>query len=121
MTAAEVREVLEVLGESFGATADSLTAEIVRASIIRDALYLALTAVIAIAFVAYVVPIFKKHGGIAAGFEWVFDDGVFTVILPGAVVCGLCIAWFPTFLDLIRWLISPRGEAILFVINNMGG
>ena len=121
MTAAEVKEVLEVLGESFGATADSLIAEIVRASIIRDTLYLVLTAVIVIAFVAYIVPLFKKHGGVAAGFKWAFDDGVFTVILPGAVVCGLCIAWFPTFLDLIRWLISPRGEAILYIIDNIGG
>ena len=115
MTAAEVREVLEVLGESFGTTADGLIAEIVRASITRDAIWLVLGAVIISAIVIFAVWFIKKHGCECVSMY----EG--TVLIVSAITCAFTAGWVATFIDLIRWLISPRGEAILFVINNMGG
>lgn len=115
MTAAEVREVLEVLGETFGATADGLIAEIVMASITRDVVWLVLGAVIISAIVIFAVWFIKKHGCECVSMY----EG--PALIAGAITCAFAFGWVATFIDLIRWLISPRGEAILFVINNMGG
>lgn len=115
MTAAEVREVLEVLGESFGTTADGLIAEIVRASITRDVVWLALGTIIIATVALFAVRWFVKHDWECVSMY----EG--TILVVGAMTCAIFFAWIATFIDLIRWLISPRGEAILFVINNMGG
>ena len=115
MTDVEVKEVLEVLGETFGTTADGLIAEIVRASITRDVVWLVLGAVIISAIVIFAVWFIKKHGCECVSMY----EG--TILVVGAMTCAIFFAWIATFIDLIRWLISPRGEAILFVINNMGG
>lgn len=115
MTAAEVKEVLEVLGESFGATADGLIAEIVRASITRDVVWLVVGAAVLIVIGISAVNFIQKHR-----YEN-FSKYEGPALIAGAMTCAIFFAWIATFIDLIRWLISPRGEAILFVINNMGG
>lgn len=116
MTAAEVREVLEVLGESFGTTADGLIAEIVRASITRDVVWLAVGAIVLATIALLAVRWFVNKNGWERLSEY---EG--PALIAGAITCAFAIGWVATFIDLIRWLISPRGEAILFVINNMGG
>lgn len=115
MTDVEVKEVLDVLSETFGTTADGLIAEIVRASITRDVVWLVLGAVIISAIVIFAVWFIKKHGCECVSMY----EG--TVLIVSAITCAFTAGWVATFIDLIRWLISPRGEAILFVINNMGG
>lgn len=115
MTAAEVREVLEVLGETFGATADGLIAEIIKASITRDVVWLVLCAAVLSAIVIPAVRFIKKHGWECVSMY----EG--SVLIVGGITCAFTAGWIATFIDLIRWLVSPRGEAILFVINNLGG
>lgn len=115
MTDVEVKEVLDVLSETFGATADGLIAEIVKASITRDVVWLALGTIILVAIIVSAVRFIVKHDGEC------FSKYEEPVLIVSAITCAFSAGWVATFIDLIRWLISPRGEAILFVINNMGG